>query len=63
MNRSFISVIAEGFGIEAGPAEDKDYGEHREISAEGADRVTAARASSTHDESEIPTFVSTMTFR
>ena len=33
MNRSFISVIAGGFGIEAGPAEDKDYGEHREISA------------------------------
>ena len=35
MNRSFISVIAGGFGIEAGPAEDKDYGEHREIDAEG----------------------------
>ena len=34
MNRSFISVIAGGFGIEAGPAEDKDYGEHREIQAE-----------------------------
>ena len=31
MNRSFISVIAGGFGIEAGPAEDKDYGEHREM--------------------------------
>src|SRR6195952_3139341 len=36
MNRSFISVIAGGFGIEAGPAEDKDYGEHREITADGA---------------------------
>lgn len=36
MNRSFISVIAGGFGIEAGPAGDKDYGEHREIDAEGA---------------------------
>jgi len=36
MNRSFISVFAGGFGIEAGPAEDKDYGEHREITAEGA---------------------------
>src|SRR4051812_26729164 len=36
MNRSFISVIAGGFGIEAGPAEDKDYGDHREITAEGA---------------------------
>lgn len=63
MNRSFISVIAGGFGIEAGPTEDKGYGEHREINAEGADRVPAARASSTHDESEVPTFVSNMTFR
>jgi NAD(P) transhydrogenase subunit beta len=36
MNRSFISVIAGGFGIEAGPADAKDYGEHREITAEGA---------------------------
>jgi len=35
MNRSFISVIAGGFGIEAGPADDKDYGEHREINADG----------------------------
>jgi NAD(P) transhydrogenase subunit beta len=35
MNRSFISVIAGGFGIEAGPAQDVDYGEHREIDAEG----------------------------
>ncbi|MDX5565247.1 Re/Si-specific NAD(P)(+) transhydrogenase subunit beta [Streptomyces sp. ID05-04B] len=35
MNRSFISVIAGGFGIEAGPGSDKDYGEHREITAEG----------------------------
>ncbi len=35
MNRSFISVIAGGFGIEAGPGDDKDYGEHREINAEG----------------------------
>jgi NAD(P) transhydrogenase subunit beta len=36
MNRSFISVIAGGFGIEAGPAADVDYGEHREITAEDA---------------------------
>ncbi len=36
MNRSFISVIAGGFGIEAGPADDKDYGEHREVNAEQA---------------------------
>lgn len=35
MNRSFLSVIAGGFGIEAGPASDVDYGEHREIDAEG----------------------------
>jgi len=34
MNRSFISVIAGGFGIEAGPADDKDYGDHREVTAE-----------------------------
>ncbi|AWB90897.1 Re/Si-specific NAD(P)(+) transhydrogenase subunit beta [Aeromicrobium chenweiae] len=34
MNRSFISVIAGGFGIEAGPADDKDYGDYREITAE-----------------------------
>ncbi|NYG59240.1 NAD(P) transhydrogenase subunit beta [Nocardioides daedukensis] len=34
MNRSFISVIAGGFGIEAGPSADKDYGEHRETNAE-----------------------------
>ncbi|GGO85622.1 NAD(P) transhydrogenase subunit beta [Nocardioides phosphati] len=35
MNRSFISVIAGGFGIEAGPSADVDYGDHREIDAEG----------------------------
>lgn len=34
MNRSFISVIAGGFGIEASSDDDTDYGEHREISAE-----------------------------
>ena len=34
MNRSFISVIAGGFGIEAGPGEDKDYGDHREVTAD-----------------------------
>ncbi len=33
MNRSFISVIAGGFGIEGGPADDTDYGEHRETGA------------------------------
>ncbi len=37
MNRSFISVIAGGFGVEGGTvAADVDYGEHREITAEGA---------------------------
>jgi NAD(P) transhydrogenase subunit beta len=34
MNRSFISVIAGGFGIEAPSSGDQDYGEHREITAE-----------------------------
>ncbi len=34
MNRSFISVIAGGFGIVAASDDDDDYGEHREISAE-----------------------------
>ncbi|GAA1875528.1 Re/Si-specific NAD(P)(+) transhydrogenase subunit beta [Lapillicoccus jejuensis] len=33
MNRSFISVIAGGFGIEAPSGEATDYGEHRETSA------------------------------
>ena len=41
MNRSFISVIAGGFGIEAGPGEDKDYGDHREITAEGVAELLA----------------------
>jgi NAD(P) transhydrogenase subunit beta len=45
MNRSFISVIAGGFGIEAGPADDKDYGEHREVNAEqAAELLSAARS-------------------
>ena len=35
MNRSFVSVIAGGFGQEVVIGEDKDYGEHREITAEG----------------------------
>ncbi len=35
MNRSFISVIAGGFGSDVSAAAvDKDYGEHREITAE-----------------------------
>ncbi|WP_374975006.1 Re/Si-specific NAD(P)(+) transhydrogenase subunit beta [Microbacterium trichothecenolyticum] len=36
MNRSFLSVIAGGFGIEAPRASDEEYGEHREIDAESA---------------------------
>ncbi|MBB3082468.1 Re/Si-specific NAD(P)(+) transhydrogenase subunit beta [Geodermatophilus sabuli] len=42
MNRSFISVIAGGFGVEAGPASDEDYGEHREITADGVVDLLAA---------------------
>ena len=48
MNRSFISVIAGGFGIEAPSGDAKDYGEHREITAEAAAELLAdaRRASS-----------------
>ncbi|MFD4326056.1 Re/Si-specific NAD(P)(+) transhydrogenase subunit beta [Nocardioides sp. NPDC058538] len=45
MNRSFISVIAGGFGIEAGPAGDVDYGEHREINAEDTADLLAGASS------------------
>lgn len=34
MNRSFLSVIAGGFGAQAVASGDTDHGEHREISAE-----------------------------
>ncbi|MCH2057362.1 MAG: Re/Si-specific NAD(P)(+) transhydrogenase subunit beta [Thalassotalea sp.] len=34
MNRSFISVIAGGFGTEVSVDTDKDYGEHQEIQTE-----------------------------
>jgi NAD(P) transhydrogenase subunit beta len=45
MNRSFISVIAGGFGIEAPTGGDKDYGEHREITVEEtADLLRDARS-------------------
>jgi NAD(P) transhydrogenase subunit beta len=45
MNRSFISVIAGGFGQEVVIAGDVDYGEHREITAEGAaDLLRSARS-------------------
>lgn len=36
MNRSFVSVIAGGFGQEVALGDDRDYGEHREITAQGA---------------------------
>jgi NAD(P) transhydrogenase subunit beta len=45
MNRSFISVIAGGFGIEAPSGDAVDYGEHREIDAEGtADLLANAKS-------------------
>ncbi|MFD3532769.1 Re/Si-specific NAD(P)(+) transhydrogenase subunit beta [Streptomyces sp. NPDC058664] len=45
MNRSFLSVIAGGFGIEAPSGSDVDYGEHTEITAESAaELLTAARS-------------------
>ena len=36
MNRSFISVIAGGFGIEAASGDETDYGDYREINAQDA---------------------------
>ncbi|MFJ2759332.1 Re/Si-specific NAD(P)(+) transhydrogenase subunit beta [Nocardioides sp. NPDC087217] len=45
MNRSFISVIAGGFGIEAGPSGDVDYGEHREINSEDTAELLAGASS------------------
>ena len=47
MNRSFLSVIAGGFGIEARHrADDADYGEHREINADGRRRAARRDAPS-----------------
>jgi NAD(P) transhydrogenase subunit beta len=34
MNRSFLSVIAGGFGIEASTSDSGDHGQHREVTAE-----------------------------
>jgi len=45
MNRSFISVIAGGFGIEAPSEDQKDYGEHHEINAEGAAELLKSASS------------------
>ncbi|GAA4086585.1 Re/Si-specific NAD(P)(+) transhydrogenase subunit beta [Nocardioides kongjuensis] len=41
MNRSFISVIAGGFGIAAPAGDDVDYGEHREIQADAVAELLA----------------------
>ena len=42
MNRSFISVIAGGFGIEAPSGGDQNLGQHREISAEETAELLAS---------------------
>jgi NAD(P) transhydrogenase subunit beta len=45
MNRSFISVIAGGFGIEAPTSGEEEHGEHREISAESAAELLGGASS------------------
>ncbi len=46
MNRSFISVIAGGFGSDGGVVgEARDYGEHREIQADAAAELLAGASS------------------
>jgi len=45
MNRSFISVIAGGFGIVASSGAETDYGEHREIAATEAAELLAGASS------------------
>ncbi|MFT3898687.1 MAG: Re/Si-specific NAD(P)(+) transhydrogenase subunit beta [Gordonia sp. (in: high G+C Gram-positive bacteria)] len=45
MNRSFLSVIAGGFGIEAPTSDDTDYGEHREVNAETVAEMLAGAKS------------------
>jgi NAD(P) transhydrogenase subunit beta len=45
MNRSFLSVIAGGFGIEAPKTGDEATGEHREIDAAGAAEMLKAASS------------------
>jgi NAD(P) transhydrogenase subunit beta len=45
MNRSFISVIAGGFGIEAPKKDDEEHGEHREIDADAAAAMLAGASS------------------
>lgn len=45
MNRSFLSVIAGGFGIAASASSDDENGEHREITAEAAAAMLTAATS------------------
>ncbi|WP_370249737.1 Re/Si-specific NAD(P)(+) transhydrogenase subunit beta [Nocardioides sp.] len=45
MNRSFLSVIAGGFGLEVAASGDTDYGEHREIMADAAAELLANASS------------------
>src|SRR5690625_4284222 len=45
MNRSFISVLEGGFGIEAPSGDGKDHGEHTEIDVEGAAEMLAGASS------------------
>lgn len=45
MNRSFLSVIAGGFGIAASASSDDEHGEHREITAEAAAAMLTAATS------------------
>jgi H+-translocating NAD(P) transhydrogenase subunit beta len=42
MNRSFLSVIAGGFGIEAAPSADTSHGEHREVSPDDVAELLAS---------------------
>jgi NAD(P) transhydrogenase subunit beta len=45
MNRSFLSVIAGGFGVEVASGADVDFGEHREINAIDAAALLAEATS------------------
>jgi H+-translocating NAD(P) transhydrogenase subunit beta len=45
MNRSFLSVIAGGFGLEQAVSDGRDYGEHREILVEDAVQLLKEAAS------------------
>ncbi|MEK9808903.1 MAG: NAD(P)(+) transhydrogenase (Re/Si-specific) subunit beta, partial [Candidatus Nanopelagicales bacterium] len=45
MNRSFISVIAGGFGMEAPTSGDDEHGEHREVTAEEVAEMLAGASS------------------